>query len=73
LAPGIGIVAGVAAVLTFLVATLGAQAKGAAFETAARELEKVIAGYETDPSVTEIELGRAEQRGIDILNRVKPS
>jgi hypothetical protein len=34
-----------AAVLTFVVNALGAQSKAAAFETAGRELEKVIAGH----------------------------
>jgi hypothetical protein len=65
------IVAAGAAVFTFLVNALGAQAKGSAFETAARELEKAIAGYETNSAVTEVQLGEAEQRGIDILNRLK--
>jgi hypothetical protein len=65
------ILAVAAAVLSFLVGAFGAQAKAAAFETAARELEKAIVRYETDDSVTEIDLGKAEQRGIDILNRMK--
>ncbi len=61
------------AVLSFLVNTLGAQLKGAAFETAARELEKAMVGYETDQSVSVVELGKAAQRGIDILNSAKKS
>ena len=65
------IVAAVAALLTFVVNTLSAQAEGAAFESAARELEKAIAGYETDPTVTETDLGKSVQKGIDILNQVK--
>ena len=60
-----------AAVLAFLVAALGAQAKAAGFETASRELEKSITAFETDESVSEADLGKAEQRGIDILNRLK--
>jgi hypothetical protein len=52
---------------------LGAQAKGAAFELAARELEKQIAAYRTDASIPDAELGKAEQRGIDFLNKVKPN
>jgi hypothetical protein len=65
------ILAAGAAMFTFLVNALGAQAKGSAFETAARELEKAITGYETNAAVTEVQLGEAEQRGIDILNRLK--
>ena len=60
-----------AAVLTFLVNSLSAQAKGAVFETAARELEKAVAAYETNDAVTVADLGEAEKRGIDILNRLK--
>jgi hypothetical protein len=29
--------------------------------------------HRQDPSVSEVDLGKAEQRGIDILNRVKPN
>jgi hypothetical protein len=65
------IVAAITAVLSFLVSTLAAQAKGAAFETAARELEKAITGYEMDATASVVELGKAEQRGVDILNRLK--
>jgi glucan phosphoethanolaminetransferase (alkaline phosphatase superfamily) len=61
-----------AAVLTFVVNALSAQSKAAAFETAGRELEKAIAAYESDPALAEKTLGDAEQRGIDILNRLKP-
>ena len=59
------------AVLSFLVDALGARSKGCSLRTAARELEKAIVGYETDESLTESELGKAEQRGIEILNRMK--
>lgn len=62
-----------AAVLAFLIAALGAQAKAAGFEIASRELEKSITAFETDDSVTEAELGKAEQRGIDLLNKLKPN
>jgi hypothetical protein len=60
-----------AAVFAFLVAALGAQAKGAAFETAGREIEKAVAAYETNPQVTDQDLGNAVLRGIDILNKLK--
>jgi len=68
---GVGIACS-AAVLTFVISALSAQSKAAAFETAGRELEKAVAAYETDLSVTEKSLGDAEQKGIDILNRLKP-
>jgi hypothetical protein len=67
------IIAVAAALFAFLVTGLGAQAKAAAFETAGRELEKCIAAYEMGDAVDETELGKAEQRGIDILNRMKPN
>lgn len=66
------IIASIAAFLSFLVTGLAAQAKSSSFETAARELEKAITSFETDPTVTEVDLGVAEKRGIDILNRLKP-
>ncbi len=68
---GIGI-ACLAAVLTFVVNALSAHSKSAAFETAGRELEKAIAAYESNPAILPESLGDAEQRGIDILNRLKP-
>jgi hypothetical protein len=73
LPPWVGVtIACGAAVLTFVVNALSAQSKGAAFETAGRELEKAIAAYESDPTISEKFLGDAEQKGIDILNRLKP-
>jgi hypothetical protein len=68
-APWDWILATIAAALTFLITTLRAQAKAAGFELAARELEKEIAVYKTDVSITDAELGKAEARGIDILNK----
>lgn len=67
------IIAVAAAVLTFMVNGLAAQAKGAAFETAGRELEKAMVDYEMKPTTTEADLADAEKRGVDILNRVKPT
>jgi hypothetical protein len=60
-----------AALLTFLINAQAAQSKGSAFETAARELKKAIAGYETDVAITVADLGKAQQRGINLLNRLK--
>ena len=61
--------AAVAAGLTFLVTGLSASAKGAAFETAAREIERAIALFRGGAAKTS--LYEAEARGIDILNKLK--
>jgi hypothetical protein len=61
--------AAVAAGLTFLVTALSASAKGAAFETAAREIEKSIALFRG--GAAKASLYDAEARGIDILNKLK--
>jgi hypothetical protein len=61
--------AAVAAGLTFLITALSASAKGAAFETAAREIEKAIALFRGGAAMTS--LYEAEARGIDILNKLK--
>jgi hypothetical protein len=61
-----------AAVLSFVVNALGAQSKSAAFETAGRELEKAIATFELDSTIPPKALADAENRGVDILNRLKP-
>jgi hypothetical protein len=61
--------AAVAAGFTFLITALSASAKGAAFETAAREIEKAISHFRGGKEKTI--LYDAEVRGIDILNRLK--
>jgi hypothetical protein len=59
-----------APVLTFLLTTLKPQAKATSFEAASRELEKAISRYEKDPSKDDIFLADAEDRGIDLLNKL---
>ena len=62
--------AGVAAAFTFLITGLSASARAAAFETAAREVERAIVlvrgGQAEQPTLYD-----AVARGIDILNRLK--
>jgi hypothetical protein len=62
--------AALAAGLAFVMTTAGAQAKGAAFEAAARELEKAVAAFR-DPTreVSAGFLSQAEERGIDLLKK----
>lgn len=57
----------IVAIFSFLTSTLGAQARGSRYDHAAREMEKATAAYETDSSVTDVDLGKAEQKGIDML------
>jgi len=67
--------AAAAAGTTFLITALGASAKSAAFEAAAREIEKGVSLFRSDESnkgtPTKSILYDAEARGIDILNTVK--
>jgi hypothetical protein len=71
------VIASVAAGLSFLVTTMGAQERAKGLELAAWELEEAIALYRSDPSIPSSELGKAEVRGVDILkggrSQVKPS
>jgi glucan phosphoethanolaminetransferase (alkaline phosphatase superfamily) len=62
-----------AAICSFVMMTYGAQAKGKAFETAARELGKAIALYRYNQSLPDSILGQAEARAIDLLSMLKPS
>jgi hypothetical protein len=66
------LVASLAAGLSFLVTTMGAQGRVRQLESAAWELEAAMAIYRSDDSVPLSELGRAEARGIDILKGGKP-
>jgi hypothetical protein len=61
------VIASLAAGLSFLVTTMGAQERVRQLELAAWELESAMAIYGSDHSVPLSELGKAEARGIDIL------
>jgi len=65
------VIACLAAGLSFLVTTMGAQERVRQLERAAWELEAAMAIYKNDDSVPLSELGRAEVRGIDILKGEK--
>lgn len=56
--------------LTALMGTLKPQAQAAAFETAARELEKELCLFDADPTHASLQLAQAVARGLDTLNRV---
>ncbi|NBC36554.1 hypothetical protein GTZ99_08290 [Novosphingobium sp. FSY-8] len=57
-------------VLTALMGALKPQAQAAAYETAARELEKALCCFESDPTRDNSLLADAVARGLDTLNRV---
>jgi hypothetical protein len=61
------VIASIAAGLSFLVTTMGAQERARGLELAAWELEEAMALYRSDPSIPSSELGKAEARGVDIL------
>jgi len=61
----------VAGAVSFLIGTYAAQAKGTAYELAAREIEEAEALYRTNGSVSEHSLGEAEVRGIRLLSTFK--
>jgi hypothetical protein len=61
------VIASVAAGLSFLVTTMGAQERAKGLELAAWELEEAMALYRSDPSIPSSELGKAQARGVDIL------
>src|SRR5664279_1677722 len=65
------IIGSLAAGLSFLVTTMGAQERVRLLERAAWELEAAMALYRSDDSVPLSELGKAEARGIDILKGEK--
>lgn len=64
-------IASSAAGLSFLVTTMGAQARARQLELASWELESAIAVYKSDVSVPLSELGKAEARGIEFLKGEK--
>ncbi|HEY1161030.1 MAG TPA: hypothetical protein VGE83_10390 [Terracidiphilus sp.] len=65
------IIASVAAGLSFLVTTMGAQQRARQLELAAWELEAAMAQYRCDDSLPPSYLGKAEARGVDILKGEK--
>ena len=60
-------------ILTFLLTTLKPQAEAIAFKTAARELEKALHAYGDNKTKEDADLTDAICRGIDILNKTKPT
>jgi hypothetical protein len=67
------VIASLAAGLSFMVTTMGAQDRVRLLERAAWELEAAMALYRSDASVPLSELGKAEARGVAILKGEKPS
>ena len=65
------VMASLAAGLSFLVTTMGAQERVRQLEHAAWELEAAMAIYRSDEGVPLSELGKAEARGINILKGEK--
>jgi hypothetical protein len=65
------VIASLAAGLSFLVTTMGAQERVRQLECAAWELEAAMAIYRSDETVPLSELGKAEARGINILKGEK--
>ncbi len=62
------LLAALAAGLTFLLTTTGAQKRGKAFEAAARHLERAMAKFRTDKSLPPSFLGQAEAEALDKLD-----
>jgi hypothetical protein len=62
-----------AAFLTFVNTVVKPDARGAAYESAARELEIAIGEFQTDDTLLLKHLGDAQKRGLLILNRLKPN
>lgn len=58
-----------AAVLTFLISALGAQAEAKLFELGARMLEAGLARHQTDPDYGDLELGKTLASAIEALNK----
>jgi hypothetical protein len=59
----------VAAVLTFVISALGAQAEAKSFELGARMLEAGLARYDTDPDFGDLEIGKLLANSIETLNK----
>ena len=61
-------VASAAAIASFLLTTLNPQKTAKGFVNAYRHLEKAISRFQFDPAVTEVDLGKADAEGIDLLD-----
>ena len=61
-------VASAAAIAAFLLTTLNPQKTAKGFVNAYRHLEKAVSRFRFDPSVTEMDLGKADAEGIDLLD-----
>jgi len=62
------VVASAAAIAAFLLTTLNPQKTAKGFVNAYRHLEKAVSRFHFDPSVTEVDLGKADAEGIDLLD-----
>lgn len=58
-----------AAILTFIISAVGAQAEAKAFELGARMLEVALAKYDTDPTFGDVEIGQALTKAVEALNK----
>jgi hypothetical protein len=65
------VIASLAAGLSFLVTTMGAQERVRRLEHAAWEVEEAMALYRADSSIPLSELGKAEARAVKILKGEK--
>jgi len=63
------VLATLAAVLTFVISALGAQAESKSFETGARLLESALAKYDSRDDYGDKELGDSLADAISTLNR----
>ena len=61
-------VASAAAIASFLLTTLNPHKTAKGFVNAYRHLEKAISRFRYDPSVSEIDLGKADAEGVDLLD-----
>ena len=62
-----------AAFLTFVNTVVKPDARGTAYESAARELEIAICDFQTDGELALKHLAAAHTRGLLTLNRLKPN
>jgi hypothetical protein len=58
-----------AAVLTFVISALGAQAEAKSFELGARMPEARLARFDTDPDFGDLEIGKLLASSIETLNK----
>ena len=62
------VVASAAAIASFVLTTLNPQKTSKGFVNAYRHLEKAISRFRFDTTVTEVDLGKADAEGIDLLD-----